>query len=218
MNEQETALNAKLQQKKSQLRKILNERGIQPKDKVNKFDNYSYFSEAGYKQLFTELFSKCGLELTASINSVERYTADGKMPNGRIIAMTVRLSDVETGFYEETQVFGEGLDKGDKALYKAYTGAIKYYLADNFLVATGDDPEKDSPEASEKQHYQNIELELNRYNSFIDEYFAKKPELQDRFLAKYNISKLNELDQKISLKEIDELITNLKADLRKGDK
>lgn len=56
------------------------------------------------------------------------------------------LTDVETGFYEETTITGEGIDKGDKAGYKAYTGALKYYLANTFMVATGDDPEKESPE------------------------------------------------------------------------
>jgi hypothetical protein len=55
------------------------------------------------------------------------------------------LFDTETGFYETTTITGEGIDKGDKAGYKAYTGALKYYLANTFMVATGDDPEKESP-------------------------------------------------------------------------
>src|SRR5262249_31856915 len=36
---------------------------------------------------------------------------------------------------------GEGLDGGDKAPYKAMTGALKYALLQSFLLATGDDPE-----------------------------------------------------------------------------
>ena len=59
--------------------------------------------------------------------------------------LTFILTDVDTGFYEETTITGEGIDKGDKAGYKAYTGALKYYLANTFMVATGDDPEKESP-------------------------------------------------------------------------
>ena len=55
------------------------------------------------------------------------------------------LTDIDTGYFEATVITGEALDKGDKAGYKAYTGALKYYLANTFLVATGDDPEKDSP-------------------------------------------------------------------------
>lgn len=214
LEEKEILLNSKLQQKKNQLRTILADRGVQAKDKLNQFDHYSYFSEAGYKKLFTELFSQTGLELTTTIERVERYTAEGKQPNGRIIEMSATLTDTDTGYGETTKVFGEGLDKGDKALYKAYTGAIKYYLADTFLVATGDDPENDSPEAVEKpKRFRNSEVEYNKYNSFIDSYFAKKPELEMAFMEKYSLKKLTDLDKKISLQEIDDLITRLKNDL-----
>lgn len=141
-------LNAKLQQKKNTVRKALHEKGVLPKDKVNDFDNYAYFSEAGYKQLFTELFSEHGLELSANEVERESYTGNNpKMPNGRFVTFEFILTDIDTGFYECTQISGEGLDKGDKALYKADTGALKYYLANTFMVATGDDAEKESPES-----------------------------------------------------------------------
>jgi len=39
---------------------------------------------------------------------------------------------------------GYGDDAGDKGIYKAYTGAEKYALMKQFLVATGDDPEGDT--------------------------------------------------------------------------
>lgn len=141
-------LNAKLQKKKNALRKDLKEKGILKKDKTNDFDHYNYFSEAQYKALFTELFSAHGLEL--KFNEVEYgmfETQSEKQPNGRLPKLEFRLFDIETGFYEDTTITGEAIDKGDKAGYKAYTGALKYYLADTFMVATGDDPETESPEA-----------------------------------------------------------------------
>ena len=49
----------------------------------------------------------------------------------------------ETGFSESSVTSGEGMDKGDKGIYKAQTGALKYYLSVTFMVATGDDPEQD---------------------------------------------------------------------------
>lgn len=139
------ALNAKLQKKKNALRKALKEKGVLKKGGTNTFDKYSYFSEAQYKELFTELFSDAGLEL--SFNEVEysTFTGSEKQANGRMPRLTFILTDVDTGFYEETTITGEGIDKGDKAGYKAYTGALKYYLANTFMVATGDDPEKESP-------------------------------------------------------------------------
>ena len=52
-----------------------------------------------------------------------------------------RLADVDTGETITAKVAGQGLDSGDKAPYKAMTGALKYALLQSFLLATGDDPE-----------------------------------------------------------------------------
>lgn len=138
--------NAQLQAKKNNLRKMLKEKGILKREGNNTYDKYKYFSEAQYKQLFTELFSVAKLEL--SFTELEYATFEGseKQANGRMPKLEFKLTDVETGFYESTVITGEGIDKGDKAGYKAYTGAIKYYLANTFLVATGDDPENESPQ------------------------------------------------------------------------
>lgn len=143
-------LNAKLQQKKNALRKELKERGVLKKGGKNDFDHYTYFSEAQYKELFTELFSKYGLELNFNEISYEMFDGTEKQSNGRLAKVEFELIDIESGFSESSVITGEGIDKGDKAGYKAYTGALKYYLADKFMVATGDDAEKDSP--SEKMN------------------------------------------------------------------
>lgn len=140
------SLNAKLQQKKNVLRKKLKEKGILKKGAVNEFDKYAYFSEAQYKELFTELFSECGLELKPNELEYAMFEGTEKQANGRNVKIEFTLYDVETGFYETSAVTGEGIDKGDKAGYKADTGALKYYLANTFMVATGDDPEKESPD------------------------------------------------------------------------
>lgn len=138
-------LNAKLQQKKNALRKELKERGVLKKGGKNDFDHYTYFSEAQYKELFTELFSKHGLELNFNEISYEMFEGTEKQANGRLAKVEFELIDIDSGFSETSVITGEGIDKGDKAGYKAYTGALKYYLADKFMVATGDDAEKDSP-------------------------------------------------------------------------
>lgn len=139
-------LNAKLQQKKSALRKELSERGVLKREGNNTYDKYKYFSEAQYKELFTELLPKHGLELNFDEIDYITFSVEGKQPNGRMPKLEFYLYDTDTGFYETTKITGEGIDKGDKAGYKAYTGALKYYLADKFMVATGDDPETESPE------------------------------------------------------------------------
>lgn len=139
-------LNSKLQQKKNALRKALKEKGVLKKGATNTYDKYSYFSEAQYKELFTELFSEHNLELKFTELDYTTFEGSEKQANGRMPKLKFTLFDIDTGFSEDTVITGEGIDKGDKAGYKAYTGALKYYLANTFMVATGDDPEKDSPD------------------------------------------------------------------------
>lgn len=211
-------LNAKLQTKKNLLRKALFKKGVVARDRTNEFDRYKYFSEAGYKKLFTELFSNAGLELTTTIDEVERFTVDGKQNNGRQVKVIFTLSDVETGFAETSTFYGEGFDKGDKGLYKAYTGALKYYLANTFMVATGDDPEVESPEGVEKEVYKNPEIEQGTYRRLVDNYFIAFPEQLDAFFKKYKITYLDELDSKVSKKKLDSILTVMKDKLAQKNK
>ena len=137
------ALNAKLQAKKNAIRKELNAKGVFKREGNNTFDKYKYFSEAQYKILFTQLLSENGLELTSIEDRNIEFKGTEKMPFGNKVCLCFRLTDIETGFFEEGYMSGVGIDKGDKGIYKAYTGALKYYFANTCMVATGDDPEKD---------------------------------------------------------------------------
>ena len=133
--------NKQLQKKKHNVREQLAEMGVLQKKGKNDFDHYRYFSEAQYKELFTKLLADEYLELTASVEEVVPYHGSEKQSFGRLAKVKYTLTDVDTGFYETSVVYGDGMDKGDKGIYKAYTGSLKYYLANTFMVATGDDPE-----------------------------------------------------------------------------
>ncbi len=201
-------LNAILQQKKNNLRKLLKEKGILKKGAKNDYDNYKYFSEAQYKELFTELFSECKLEL--KFNEIEYATFEGttKQANGRMPKLEFTLFDAETGFYENTLITGEGIDKGDKAGYKAYTGALKYYLANTFMVATGDDPEKESPSntMNKKNTSKGVTLATEKQKELIKSLYSTEEIKQDLiFLGK---SKLSDL----TIKEASDLISNRKVE------
>lgn len=185
-------LNAKLQQKKNMLRIALHEKGILKKGAKNNFDNYSYFSEAQYKELFTELFCKNRLEL--KFNELEYGTFEGseKQANGRMPKLEFYLYDVDTGFYETSIITGEGIDKGDKAGYKAYTGALKYYLANTFMVATGDDPETESPsnKMNDKVEKTASPKQVELLEGILDD------EEYEKTLEHYKINELSELTMK----------------------
>ena len=190
-------LNAKLQAKKNALRKDLKSKGILKKGGQNDYDHYSYFSEAQYKELFTELFSKNNLELKFSEIEYNTFEGSGKNCNGRMTRLEFTLIDVETGFFETTIITGEGMDKGDKAGYKAYTGAVKYYLADTFLVATGDDAEKESPE-------ENMNTKTERKAS------PKQIELLQKYYTGENLEKLLQVN---SISKIEDLPMQKASDI-----
>ena len=204
-------LNAKLQQKKNKARSLLVEMGVLEKKGQNDYDHYKYFTEAQYKEVANKILSKAGLELKPTEKEYFKYKeANSKTPVGRIVTMLFTLTDMETGFYEESIIRGEGLDRGDKAGYKAYTGAIKYYLANTFLIPTGDDPEKESPDTTgdtkttkktTQQRKQNV---LVHKQELID--FCKKNGIDMNMIAKNYKLNATSKDEDFIAMAIDELV------------
>lgn len=197
------AMNAKLQAKKNKARAALAEMGVLKREGNNNYDKYKYFSEAQYKELFTSLLSKNGLELNFTEIAYEMFEGPEKQANGRVVRLEFVLTDTETGFYETATVTGEGIDKGDKAGYKAMTGALKYYFADVWCVATGDDAEKDSPnfgkmnDRKPKPTGDKISpAAANKLMNIIKQAKAKEPGFWADISADYGIEKVS--DVKIS--------------------
>lgn len=176
---------SKLQEKKNLVRLELFKKGILKRGGENAFDKYSYFSEAQYKQLFVELFSTNGLEFSMTTVSVEEFHGTDKMPFGRRVNVEYSLIDKETGETERSLVLGEALDKGDKALYKAYTGSLKYYFANTWHVPTGDEPENENDKQEAPEHIQKFQVEIIKkvYNE----------EALATLLAKNNLNSLDEM-------------------------
>lgn len=121
------------------------------KDKRNSGQGYNYASEAAIKGAFHKAFTENGIQFYFSVEGVniEKRTLEGqKGPREvleAVVKCTYRFIDIESGEYLEGYAVGVGQDNGDKAVYKAITGALKYAITSNFLVETGDDAE-DEPE------------------------------------------------------------------------
>lgn len=181
--------------KMNSIRKELCEKGILPKGAHNDYDNYDYFSEAQYKELFTEFFSKHGIEIF--FDEVDRGSFDGteKQPFGRYVTLACILIDSETGFTLITHHTGEGLDRGDKAIYKATTGAIKKFLSSTFLVATKDDPEREDEKKPSKKITSTSKTGgiTKGQETMIKSLFKDKKEQLKELMAPYNKKKLEEL-------------------------
>lgn len=118
-----------------------------PKNGRNNFHNYSYATESDITDGLRELLNANGLAfLPPSVISWERdETADNPKIGPRTrVQVQFALGCSDTGETFTTILWGEANDNADKGFYKAYTGAVKYYLMKTFLIATGDDPEQDS--------------------------------------------------------------------------
>ena len=191
---------SKLQTKKNKLRKLLKEKGIIVKGAHNDFDDYEYFSEAQYKELFTELLSECDLELDSTEINVQNIDGTDKQKFGVFVTIEFILTDVETGYSIRSTHSGIGFDKGDKALYKAKTGAIKYFFATTFLVATKDDPERDDNDKKFNKNVNKVEKNSNKTVMISDN---QKALIQRLF--KDSVADLNKILQSYGKKKVDEL-------------
>lgn len=116
------------------------------KDGLNRHQSYKYITEKQYKQNFQKALQQAGLLFKCEELSHDFLGAVSDKMNLTTVTLKMTLIDPESGESECFQITGAGADSGDKGIYKAYTGALKYFLATNFLVAEDDDPEKDEPE------------------------------------------------------------------------
>lgn len=107
-----------------------------PKNGFNEYHKYHYVTEADLMDKIRPLLAETGL---AFYSSVLEQQKDKELTK---VKMEFVLADADTGECIKSIYWGEAHDKGDKGLYKAYTGATKYFLMKTFLIATGDDPER----------------------------------------------------------------------------
>jgi hypothetical protein len=109
---------------------------------------YRYLSERAIKEKVHAAMVTAGVVLTTDDESVEILpfaTSGGKPQFLATVCVKWTLWDIDSGESLVGRYHGQGSDGMDKALYKAYTGGIKYFWRNQLQIATGDDPEKASP-------------------------------------------------------------------------
>jgi hypothetical protein len=115
------------------------------------------------------------------------------------VVMSYSFADADSAEEITVKVAGEGVDSGDKAPYKAMTGALKYALLQSFLLATGDDPEDerlnpmDRSQMSGGAPSQELvkEKELQELRQLIEDTGTEL----ERVLAYYQLSALEEMTE-----------------------
>ena len=133
--------------------------GIVAKGGHNKFDNYDYAKLDDFIAVLQKPLDDNGLIVISDIDTIEwcddRTTQKGGTEKVCRVRLRTDVIHVESGESKSVTVLGEGQDRGDKAAYKAYTGARKYALANLFNLATGDDPETESHDSAENPFRKN---------------------------------------------------------------
>ena len=103
------------------------------------------------------------------------------------------------------------IDKGDKAIYKARTGALKSFFANTFWVATHDDPERDDND--KKPSKASAKTVSNKTVMISDN---QKALIKNLF--RNNVDELNTILHSYGKKKIDELSISEASDVIKSKK
>lgn len=132
----------------AKLAEVMGEMRHVPKEGFNKAQNYRFVRETDVAEKASALLAERNVWVHQSVIESSReplyQTQSGLTMWLTEVRMEFRFIDGETGEWTPPQMFvGHGADTGDKGVYKAMTGAEKYFLMKTFLVSTGDDPEAD---------------------------------------------------------------------------
>ena len=135
-----------LRQKLAEVRRRI---GYVQKRGHNERSNYSYVTAADIAGSVGDILAELGVVVIPRLEDISYESAAGRGEATRMarVVMAYTFADVDSGEEVVAKVAGQGLDPGDKAPYKAMTGALKYALLQSFLLATGDDPEDDRLDA-----------------------------------------------------------------------
>ncbi len=113
----------------------------------NDFQKYAYVKAADVAWIVRKALSARNIYLVVDVIETRNYEIPAK--EGHMQAVDIKM---EFSFHDGDSdcppivlhSFGTGTDKGDKAVYKAMTGALKYGLRHAFLIPDESDPEADT--------------------------------------------------------------------------
>ena len=130
------------------------------KDGTNSFHKYNYVTESNIMASIQPLCAQFGVHISCSFE-----IAQPPHPNPEISSVFGKF--VVTNVDDPTDQLtvgcpGYGHDKGDKGIYKAITGAYKYFCMKMFMIASDDDPENEKTAPSRSTPKKRINLSKGR--------------------------------------------------------
>ena len=159
----------------------------------NERHNYSYVTAADLAGSVGDILAELGVVVIPQLQSISTEPPRSSSERITRIVMNYRFVDARSGEELVVRVPGEGADAGDKAPYKAMTGALKYALLQSFLLATGDDPEDDRVDSRNALGSERVITpeQVRELQGLIDETGTEL----ERVLAYYRVAALSEMTE-----------------------
>lgn len=136
------------------------------KEGHNTVQNYDFVTEAQVKEIIRQPLAELGVIMNPKFETIKEWSEPTKKGGTMHYASVLGKFELSDGFTTITgSMPGTGMDTGDKAVYKAETGAQKNYLMQLFMISTGDDPEQDRIQQNSNQSSNNYRSSNNsNYN------------------------------------------------------
>ena len=159
----------------------------------NERHNYSYVMAADLAGSVGDILAELGVVVIPQLQSISTETPRSSSERIARIVMNYRFVDARSGEELTVRVAGEGADAGDKAPYKAMTGALKYALLQSFLLATGDDPEDERADSRAALGSERVITpeQVSELQGLIEETGTEL----ERVLAYYRVTALSEMTE-----------------------
>ncbi len=189
----EAPLQLNLRQKLAEVRRRI---GYVQKRGHNERFNYSYVTAADIAGSVGDILAELGVVVIPTLEEISYESAVGRGEATRMarVVMAYTFADVDSGEEIIAKVAGQGLDPGDKAPYKAMTGALKYALLQSFLLATGDDPEDERPDVRYTAPSSDRLVSADEIRE-LERLIAETGTELERVLAYYKVASLKELTE-----------------------
>ena len=189
-SEQPNRQELNLREKFAEVRRRL---GYVQKRGHNERHNYSYVTAADLAGSVGDILAELGVVVIPQLQSISTETPRSSSDRIARVVMNYRFVDARSGEELTVRVAGEGADAGDKAPYKAMTGALKYALLQSFLLATGDDPEDERADSRAALGSERVITpeQVRELQGLIEETGTEL----ERVLAYYRVSALGEMTE-----------------------
>lgn len=165
---------------------------------INGKKAYDYTTEAQFIAEVRPLFVQHRVMImptgTPTVDVKEFAKSGDRVSYLTTITLNYTFIDADSGELINIIGIGQGIDSGDKGVYKAMTGALKYAIRQALFIGTGDDPERydedgkvvssenGKAESQTERGLRMVKTQLNTMSSDMRDY-------ADGILAKHGVKK-----------------------------